>query len=113
MDLYFKDTRLEKACNSEKESVRKWGADNAKKVRQRLVELRAAQTLDHISHLPPPRLHSLDQDRAGQFAVDVRQPYRLIFKPNHDPVPVKPDGSVDLTKVTSILLLGVEDYHGR
>jgi proteic killer suppression protein len=113
MDLYFTDKRLEKACNSEKESVKKWGVDNAKKVRTRLTELRAAENLNQISFLPQARLHPLKGDRNGQFAVDVKQPYRLVFKPNHTPVPVKPDGGVDLLKVTDLLILDVEDYHGK
>ena len=111
MDLNYIDHRLQKACDSTKESVKKWGADNAKKVQLRITELRAADNLYHISRLPQARLHPLKGDRSGQFAVDVKQPYRLVFKPNHNPVPTKEDGGTDLTKITSIIILDVEDYH--
>jgi hypothetical protein len=51
-------------------------------------------------------------DRKGQFSVDVRHPFRLIFEPAHDPVPTKDDGGLDPAKVTRIRVLSVEDYHG-
>ena len=76
------------------------------------MELRAADTLADISTLPPARCHQLSGDRAGQFAVDVRHPFRLIFEPAHDPVPRKEDGGIDLPRVTAIRILEVTDYHG-
>lgn len=72
----------------------------------------AAGNLHHVSLLPAARLHPLKGDRKGQFAVDAKHPYRLIFESNHDPIPVKEDGGVDLSKVTSVIILEVEDYHG-
>ncbi len=87
---------------------------NAKKLKQRLFELRAASSLDKISHLPPPRLHELDQDRNGQFAVDLKHPFRLIFEPDHDPVPRKSDGGIDRTLISAIKIIEVGvDYHGK
>jgi toxin HigB-1 len=41
-------------------------------------------------------------------AVDIKQSY----KPLNDPIPRKPDGGLDWTKITAIRILGVEDYHG-
>lgn len=38
--------------------------------------------------------------------------YRLIFIPDHDPVPRLKDGGLDWSKVTAIKILGVEDTHG-
>lgn len=76
------------------------------------MELRAADTLADISTLPPARCHQLSGDRAGQFAVDVQHPFRLIFEPAHDPVARKDDGGIDLTRVTAVRILEVTDYHG-
>jgi len=103
---------MEKTCASERESVRKWGAENARKIHQRLAELRAADTLEDVTALPGLRCHQLTADRAGQFAVDVKQPFRLIFEPAHDPVPRKEDGGVDLKNITAVRIPSVEDYHG-
>ena len=38
-------------------------------------------------------------------------PYLLVFVPNHEPMPQKDDTGIDLSKVTAILVLNVEDYH--
>ena len=89
-----------------------WGRENARKVRQRLAELSAADTLAVAVKLPAARLHALKGDRKGQYAVDVKHPFRLIFEPAHDPIPTKDDGGVDLEKITRIRVLAVEDYHG-
>lgn len=85
--------------------------ENAKTIRYRMAVLRAAPTLAQVSHLRPERRHELSGKRSGEFAIDLKHPFRLIFKPNHDPVPVKEDGGIDLMKVTSITIIGVEDYH--
>ena len=45
------------------------------------------------------------------FAVDLKQPYRLLFEPALIPFPKKEDGSTDLDKITAVRILGVEDYH--
>lgn len=113
MEIIFRSSKLQKPCSSERESNRKWGAENARKVRQRLADLEAAEILADISALSPARCHELQGDRAGQFAVDLRHPFRLIFEPAQDPVPRKEDGGIDLQKVTKIRILNVEDYHGR
>ena len=92
--------------------MRRWGPDNARRIRQRLAELRAAGTLADMFLLPAARCYALRGDRQGQFAVDGKHPFRLIFEPTDDPVPRKADGGVDLDAVTSIRVVDVVDYHG-
>ena len=113
MDIYFNSEKLQKNCNSEKLSVKKWGPEMAKLIQQRLMELRAADCLSDISNLPPPRCHMLDGNRDGCFAVDLKDPFRLVFEPLHNPLPLKDDGGIDRTRVTSILILEVVNYHGK
>jgi len=60
----------------------------------------------------PGRCHALREDRAGQFALDLWGPYRLIFEPDNDPLPKKEDGGIDIAKVTSVRILEIADYHG-
>jgi len=113
MDIYFNSEQLQKACNSEKLSVKRWGPEIARKLQQRLMELRAADCLSDISNLPPPRCHILEGNWEGCFAVDLKQPFRLVFKPLHDPVPLKDDGGFDKSRITAILIVEVTDYHGK
>ena len=112
MEIVFASRKLERACSSEREGDRVWGTENARKVRQRLAELSAAETLAVVAKFPPARLHGLKGNRKGQYAVDVKHPFRLIFDLVHDPIPQKDDGGVDLERITRIRVLSVEDYHG-
>ena len=88
------------------------GQNRAKKLRQRMVELKAADVLAVISHLPPPRLHELTGKQKGVFSVDVAHPYRLLFIPADDPVPTKNDGGIDLEAVESIEIIDIVNTHG-
>jgi proteic killer suppression protein len=48
-----------------------------------------------------------------QFAVDISRNERLVFEVADDPIPRKPDGGIDLERVTEIRVLRIEDYHGN
>ena len=50
-------------------------------------------------------------DRKDEFAVDLVHPYRLVFRPDHDPVPRKDDGGIELEAITAIEIVEVVDYH--
>lgn len=110
MEIVFGTTKFEKECNSFELLQKRHGERQAKKIRQRLDELRAAHTLADVSHLPPPRLHQLE-GRQAEFSVDIIFPYRLILTPAARPVPRKSDNGVDLAQVTAVRILGVEDTH--
>ena len=80
-----------------------------------MAELRAAVSL--MDFWPPKsgpsRCHELTQgQRKGQLSVDLDHPYRLIFVPDHNPVPKREDGGLDWSQVTAVKILGVEDTHG-
>ncbi len=111
MDVYFNSKKLSKTLQSEKELNMAYGVENAKKIKQRLVELKASPNLKEVQNLPMARCHELSGNKKGQFAVDVKHPYRLIFEPAHVKVPRKEDGGIDLARVTEIRVLSIEDYH--
>ena len=112
MEIIFQSQKLKKECNDIRLLVKQYGDRQALRLRQRLDELRAANRLSDVSHLPPSRLHELIGDKAGVFSIDLIHPYRLLVVPANDPIPRKPDGGIDLTKVTIIMILRVEDTHG-
>lgn len=111
MDVSFRTTKLEKSLNTHKLLVRIHGDKRAGRIRRRLDDLAAADTLDDMRYLPG-RCHELSGDRAGQLALDLDHPYRLIFAPAHNPLPLKEDGGLDWTAITAIEILEIEDYHG-
>ncbi len=113
MEIRFKSSRMRRQCNTIRDSVRAWGAQNARKLQQRLVELQAAETLEAMRKLPAARCHPLKGNRGGQFAVDLVHPYRLVFEPARNSVPTGDDGGIDPERITAITILSVEDYHGE
>ena len=77
----------------------------------RMAVLKNARDLSQVPSTPPDRFHLLRGNRVGRYTVDLVHPYRLIFEPNHDPIPRLPDGGVNLGQVTAITILEVQDYH--
>lgn len=112
MEIEFKSKKLKKACNEEASGHREWGQNRARKVGQRLTELRAVANLLEFSKIPGTGFHPLHQNRQGQFAVSLNGNWRLVFLPLENPNSRLPDGSVDLENISGIKILEVEDYHG-
>jgi len=111
VEILFRDERLQRRCNQEKERRRAWGTERAKQIGKRLDDLHAAPDLEAMRH-SAGRCEELTGDRTGQLSLRIDANYRLLFEPANDPVPRRTDGGLDWSKVTAIRILGVEDYHG-
>jgi plasmid maintenance system killer protein len=110
LDVLFASERFAKVMDSNQELAKKFGAEMAKRIRRRLDDLSAAESLETMRNLPG-RCHELEAERKGQLAVDLVHPQRLILEPYPQPPPVKPDGGLDWTQVTAVTVLEVVDYH--
>ena len=106
MEIAFRTRKLEKAFNSADALKKTYGARMT-----RIAVLSAARSLVLVPTTPPDRRHQLSGDRYEQFAVDLVQPYRLVFEANHEPIPRREDGGIDTERVTAIRILNVVDYH--
>jgi len=113
LDITFKTTKLKKVFNEWKQLKKAHGELRAKKISLRLAEFKAALSLNDLGppYKGPGRCHELTGVRKGQLSVDLDHPYRLIFKPDHNPVPINPDGGLDWKQITAVLIIGVEDTH--
>lgn len=103
---------MEKACSDDRQGTKSWGADQWKILKRRLASLDAAPTLVDMEGVPG-NCHQLRGDRAEQFAISLWGQYRLIFEANHDPIARLPDGGIDRSNVTKIVIKEVTDYHGN
>ena len=112
MEILFKTEGLGKDLTDEKRRIRKYGLEQARLLRLRLDQFRAADTLADIARLPGPRCHEYALNRKGQLSVDLRHPYRLIFESADDPVPRKLDGGLDWSGVRAVRILEIYDPHG-
>src|SRR5262249_34786890 len=110
--VVFSASKLQMECNDTKLRVWRYGPRRAALIQRRLDELRAADVLEDIRHLPGLRCHELTGDRDGQLSVDLDHPYRLLCEPANVPIPCKPDGGLDWSQVTAVRILEVTDTHG-
>jgi plasmid maintenance system killer protein len=108
--ILFDSERVEKEFNSAALLQKHHGSIRAKLIQRRLTQLAAANILEDMRSLPG-RCHELTGNLAGQLAVDLDGPYRLLFEPADEPIPLKPDGGFDWTRITAIRILGVTNYH--
>ncbi len=110
MDVTYVSKKLQKLCNTENGLRGEYGDRMAVKIMARLADLDGAENLA-VMRLLPGRCHELTGDRAGELAVDLVQPNRLVFRPNHDPVPRNESGTMLWDKVTKIVIVEIVDYH--
>lgn len=111
MEIRFRTTRIETLLNSERNLTREYGPRRARAIRARLRTLAEIETLSQVSTAPPERRHQLTQNRDEQYAISIDGQYRLVFVPDHDPIPRRPDGGIDTDLVTAIVITEVIDYH--
>ena len=111
MDIAFSTRKLARTFNSGSALAKEYGDRMARTIQIRLAVLRNARTLALVPTSPPDRRHLLTGRRSGQYAVDLVHPFRLVFEPNHDPVPRTEDGGIDINQVTAITIAEVVDYH--
>jgi toxin HigB-1 len=110
LDILFGSKKLEQLCHDDKLATRTYGTPSARKLRARLDDLIAAANLGYAPRLPG-RFHGLTGDRAGQYSLDLHGGCRLVVEPANEPLPLRADGTLDLSKVTAIKVAYVGDYH--
>lgn len=111
MEISFNSAKLAKLCNESKEAQKRLGGDAGKELRSRLDDLAAATCLEDLRKAAG-RLEELTGSRKGQLSMRLDEKLRLVFSPDHVPVPVRPDGGLDWTAVSAVLVEEVVDYHG-
>lgn len=111
MEINFRNTKLQKIFESESSLKRKFGTRRALIIASHMNVIEPLPSLAMIPTVRPIRCHQLREDRDEQFAIDIGQPYRLIFEVDHDPIPRDKFGGIDRERVTAIKIIEVIDYH--
>ena len=110
LKIDFLNARDKEFFESSKQVIKAHGPENAKKLKRRLDDLDAAQSMQDMRNLPG-HWEELESDRAGQFSAHLHGGLRLIVKPQKQPPPAKPDGGLDWPAIDSIYIVEVVDYH--
>jgi plasmid maintenance system killer protein len=115
MEILIKDKKLKASLEDPATCQKQYGKNMAKKIRLRMDALAAAVSL--VDLWPPvsgpERCHELKGEMAGIFSVDVKQPYRLLFRPI-EAASIGPgvDEKQRWASIKSIEILVIKDTHG-
>ncbi len=114
MDITFSNKKLQKQLSEAKVMAKTHGPRRCALLKIIMTQFRAAPNLGIFAppYSPPHRCHELKGNKKGKLSVDLDHPYRLLFEPINDPLPMRPEGGLDWSKVTTIEINGVEDTHG-
>lgn len=108
MKIQFVDKKIRNLCEKQDVANTKLGNVCARKLRNRLSDIEAVNC---VTDLVAGNPHPLKGDRVGQFAVDLHGGCRLVFKPDHDPYPIYPDGGIDWSQVINVCIVYIGNYH--
>ena len=98
IEISYSTNALRKVCEDAEVATKKYGAEMARKIHQRIDEIRAATSVEMLVQFRIGRCHPLTGDRKGQYAMDLTHPYRLVFE--------KRNG-----KLVAVEILEIVDYH--
>jgi len=80
LQIEYKNRGLEKVCTNAREAEKKFGEKMAEKIHRRIDEITAADSVEQLIQYKVGRCHILKGGRKKQFAMDLIQPYRLVFE---------------------------------
>ena len=107
MDILFEDKHLEKCATDRGYALKRLGQRRAQNYAVRLMQIDRAVNFEQLRGLPG-RYHELVGNRAGQWACDLDQPYRLIFKSNNN----GPVVQIVWARERVAKIFEIVDYHG-
>jgi proteic killer suppression protein len=110
LELAFDTKSLRDLCEKEEKARRELAPDVAQKLKHRLADLRAA---DSVEDLVAGRPRETESANPGYFVIDLTDGSRLAFCANHRNVPLLTSGGVDWSRVSRIKILRIENAHGQ
>ncbi|MCC7307263.1 MAG: type II toxin-antitoxin system RelE/ParE family toxin [Acidobacteria bacterium] len=119
MEVDVPDNALRKVLEDDRKRVRAFGKDIASKLAIRLAALLAAERLSDFwpPFKLPERCHELKGELKGTFSIDLKHPFRLLFRP----VEERPTDPMSMDKerdelerwssITHVDIVAVKDTH--
>lgn len=104
MILHYASSKDEKIFQNER-LIKKYYGKDGENIINRLSELRAANNLEEIPPVPPPRRHKLSNNMKNCWGIDYSKNDRIIIEPAGE------FDIEDLKTITEIKIIKLEDYH--
>lgn len=99
MEITYKTKKIQKICTDASFASSKYGREMAEKIHFRIAQILSFPTVEEMIQYHVGRCHALTNNRKGQYAIDLVQPYRLIFT-------VDKAGNLQIANIEEIV-----DYH--
>lgn len=98
MQIEYRNSKIKKICTNAYEAEKKHGKEMAEKIQLRIDQISAALSVEMMIQYKIGRCHSLKGNRKEQYAVDLVNPYRLVFE--------KKGNEIQIANIMEIV-----DYH--
>lgn len=98
MEIRYKNNQIRKVCTHANTARKEYGEKMAEKISLRIDQITAADIVEVLVAGRIGRCHPLKGNRQNQYAMDLVQPYRLVF--------TKQGEQIQIAKVEEIV-----DYH--
>lgn len=112
MKLSFNDAKLKRCAEDESFSVRKLGTIRSKLYLRRINDFLNADNLEELRYMPG-NYHELIGNRKGEWACNLDQPYRLIFRPIEEPIPLDNNGNYIWVEILGVEIMEIDNYHSK
>ena len=97
MIFAFSTKTIRALCECQAKAERVLGLKAAKKLRERLADIRAA---GNVTDLIAGRPREIEGGRLPNYAINLADGFRMILCSNHNKIPVTKAGRVDWSKVS-------------
>ena len=99
MLIRYQNKKIEKVCTDHKQAVREYNVLMARQIAFCINAIKYADSVEQLIHEKVRRCHSLTNNRSEQYAMDLIQPYRLIFEKD------------DENEIRIVKIIEIIDYH--
>lgn len=104
--------KLAQYASNYAEALKALGKKRADMLHKRMKAFANADTLEDLK-MVAGHFHELVDNRKGQWACDLDQPYRLIFEPHEKPIPTNENGKYIWIEIKEVELIEIINYHGK
>lgn len=108
MILAFSTKAIRSLCECQAKAEREIGLKAAKKLRERLADLRAAS---NVTELVAGRPREIEGGRLANIAIKLADGFRMVLCVNHNDIPLRKSGRVDWSKVIRVRIHKIEVAH--
>jgi proteic killer suppression protein len=106
--LAFSTKALRSLCECQAKAERELGFRVAKKLRERLADIRAAS---NVTDLVAGRPREIEGGRLPNYVINLADGYRMVLCANHNKIPLTKSRRIDWSKVSRVRIHRIEVAH--